>query len=184
MCAIIGQVNKFNAEWLEPHTEKALQRGVDFTICETNNAKLYHTRLATNDSKDIYPIDIEGRKFAMNGIVGGSRYEKLKEKYKNRTEYTIDSAFLLLEWIDNQDWEQFDNPNYVFSFWLLDGDDLYIGNKDYPLYVRHGMGGYLWFSSFKDKKLKENKNTILKYNIKTKKLKEIYKFKDIIYDRD
>lgn len=181
MCAIIGQLGLFDTNWIEPHIKSAMERGTDLTIEETEELRLYHTRLATNDSTDTYPIKIEGRKFAMNGIVSQSRYEELQELYKDRTDYTVDSAFLLLEWIDNGNWEQFDNPNYVFSFWLLDGDYLYIGNKDYPLFYKHG-GKVLWFSSFSDKMLQPNGNCVRQFNLKTKQLKQIYEFKDLIYD--
>jgi hypothetical protein len=180
MCAILGQVNRFDRRWVESHIKKSLERGTDLTIEEAANYRLYHTRLPTNPSNDTYPIAIEGRKFAMNGIVAQAHYEHLQEKYKGRTDYTVDSAFLLLEWIDNQNWEQFDNSNYVFSFWLLDGDSLYIGNKDYPLYFE-SQEGALWFSSFKDDRLAPNGMTVRQFNVKTGLIEQVYTFKDLIY---
>lgn len=182
MCAIYGEVNCADLEWLKDQEDKALLRGIDLSYIIYPNYSVYHTRLATNDSKDTYPIALDNCLFAMNGIIGEQRYDQLKEKYQGKVDkYSVDSAYFLREIIDTGDFENFDNDDYVFAFWLINGSSLYIGNKDYPLYIKDEEEG-IRFSSFDSEGFKPLGNRILEYSLHSNTYYEVYKYKNLIYN--
>lgn len=182
MCAIIGEIRCKNDEpWIQEHIQLALKRGKDLTNYRSNEVNLYHTRLATNDSQDTYPIIIDNAQFSMNGIIGEKKYKELVGLYGNDVgDYTVDSAFFLRLWLDKKDWTLFDTDNFVFAFWLIEGRKIYLGNKDYPLFIKHdGIG--IRFSSFKSEGFEPMGNRVFEYDLDTKEYKEQYEFKDLVY---
>lgn len=188
MCAIYGSVGQYPGRaWLQEQKTKALERGKDWTHIQSRASghkfDLYHTRLATNDSKDKYPINIDGSLFAMNGIVSAHVYHKMA-KDPIVTElygYTVDSAYVLKTWLDFQEWDQFDSTDFVFAFWLIHDGCLYLGNKDFPLYIDYSD---MKFSSFAGDGLAPLGNKVIKYDLRDKKLTQEYKFKELVYDQD
>lgn len=181
MCAIVGEVNiKEDAEWIDSQIDLALKRGKDLTHYATQEISLYHTRLATNNSPDTYPIILDNAIFAMNGIVGAKTYKELVAKYGKVNEYTVDSAFFLKLYLDNRDWKLFDTDNFVFAFWLIEGDKLFLGNKDFPLFILREKGG-LRFSSFKNEGFEPLGNKVIEYDLKTKEYIEHLTFEDLVY---
>lgn len=188
MCAIFGEIDtKHDSEWVAEQTEKAFKRGKDLVEYTTPKVRLYHTRLATNGSQDTYPIVLDGWNFAMNGIIGEKRYKDLQKSDLNVGNYTIDSAYLLREFIECVDkgisWDKFDNDDYVFAFWMIKDNKLIIGSKDFPLYVSITPDYANWrFSSFDHQDAMSNKNRITYIDLdKPTILKNVYYFKNLIY---
>lgn len=184
MCAIFGEVKvDHDAEWVKSQTEKALARGKDLICVESDDVKLYHTRLATNVSEDFYPIEIDGWEFAMNGIVGEKKYKELQSAMSGRTNYTVDSAFLMQLILDSEfkDWQRFDNDDYVFAFWMYKDKTLFLGAKDFPLSIEPFTDG-LRFSSFKSENAESTVfNAVVELNLTTDLVTVHYEFKNLIY---
>lgn len=194
MCAIFGEINSTHDEqWVTEQTEKAFKRGKDLVEYRTPKVRLYHTRLATNSSQDVYPIVLDGWNFAMNGIIGEKRYKELQKSSLDVGDYTVDSAYLLRSFINTFEtntsdlgknkWEEYDNDDYVFAFWMIKDNHLIIGSKDFPLYVSINSDYTHWrFSSFDHKDAMNNKNRITYINLdKPTILHNVYYFKNLIY---
>ncbi len=181
MCAIIGEVNcEHNSVWIDENIALALQRGKDLVQFSTDELNLYHTRLATNDSKDVYPIELDGTFFAMNGIVSAKMYKELQTFFEDEVEdYTVDSAYLLRLILDNYSWKLLDSDDFVFAFWLVDNRKLFLANKDFPLFIKQEGEG-LRFSSFKND-FEPLGNKVIEYDLDTKEYKELYQFTDLVY---
>lgn len=187
MCAIFGEINtKHDPEWVAEQTELASKRGKDLIEYNAPNVRLWHTRLATNDSQDTYPIQLDGWNFAMNGIVGEKKYKELQESKLDVGTYTVDSAYLLREFItcyeNDGDWRQFDNDDYVFAFWMVKDDKLIIGSKDFPLYMGTTKDSQWKFSSFSGDTVWKCNNIIMYINLNDSTvIHNKYYFENLIY---
>lgn len=182
MCAIYGIISGDNSDWLLSQRALALQRGKDLINYRKDKLDLYHTRLATNDSPDTYPIRLENSLFAMNGIVSASHYKELMKNtpIENMYGYTVDSAYFLRQFLDNEDWSQFDSDNYVFAFWLVNNNSVYIGNKDFPLYYEY-RDNHVRFSSFPIEEGQSVGNKVFRYNRENGEFTKEYEFKNLVY---
>lgn len=187
MCAIYGEINAFDKHWCAEQQKKALERGTDLTSYQHKNIRFFHTRLATNKSKDVYPIVIDGAQFAMNGIVSEKNYKNLKKKYKDKVSgYSVDSAYLLKQLLDtNLDFKTIDTNDYVAAFWLVRDDYIYVGNKDYPLYIQFFLDESLVprvkFSSFAFEGAVPCGNAVIKFDKHGTCVGRVYEFKNLIY---
>jgi len=178
MCVIYGDITN-DSSFLKEQAKKATTRGKDETITSFKDWKLVHWRTPTNQSKDTYPIKIDDSLFAMNGIIFDNFYNQLIQEYKDKNVdlgYSVDSAYMLKKLIDAQlDWSQFDNLNCTFAFWMVHDGELYLGNKDFPLYLGENK-----FSSFNFEDSKKAGNKVYKYQ--DGNWVELYSFTHLIYN--
>lgn len=182
MCAIFGEINIKNDKWVSEQKEQALKRGKDLTTYGSKNFRFYHTRLATNNSKDEYPIKLDDATFAMNGIVSAGYYDMLMQSIPTEKMYgyTVDSAYFLRLYLDKKDWKIFDSNDFVFAFWMLKDNKLYLGNKDFPLFYNK-WEDQIKFSSFKGNGMIPVDNKVIEFDINTGFMKELIQFEDLIY---
>lgn len=180
MCAISGCINKRrDSAWFELQKQKSLTRGKEFIELSVTGGYLTHARMATNNSTDSYPIELDGELFAMNGMVSEHRYHELQQQYPNLP-YTVDSAYLL-RLLQEQGFAALDSLDFVFAFWWVRSDTLVLANKDFPLFYEYN-GGALRFSSFVESNFVALGSRAIAYDLRDHTINELYKFKNFVYD--
>lgn len=181
MCVIYGTLFGESKEFTIKNHELALKRGKDPITIRRGGGNLWHYRIPTNQSTDVYPVVIDGQEIAMNGIVSQAQYKRLIEQYGDLG-YTLDTAYLLKE-VQTHGVEALDTLDYVFAFWLVDeaNNTITFANKDYPLYIKYT--DMFYFSSFPDEGFEPLGNRAIEVNIATGEITPLYKYKNLIYGK-
>ncbi len=179
MCVIYGTIFGEDKDFYNESHIKALTRGKNPINIERAGGRLFHYRIPTNQSSDMYPVVLDNDEIAINGIVSQQEYKRLVEKYGDLG-YTLDTAYLLKE-VQTNGFKAIDTLDYVFALWLVREEDnkIFLANKDYPLYIKYTDKFY--FSSFPDEGFEALGNRVIEINTKTGKVKELYKYKNLIY---
>lgn len=178
MCVIYGTIFGKDQKFYDEQHELALARGKDPISVDESDGKLFHYRIPTNQSTDKYPIELDGEKLSMNGIVSQAKYKELVEKYGDLG-YTLDTAYLMKE-LQAEGYEALDTADYVFAFWLIRENSIILANKDYPLYIDI-KDGIIYFSSFEFEGSDSLDNIVLEIQKESGITQCLYEYKNLIY---
>lgn len=188
MCSIYGTVGIADQKFYDEQHQQAIKRGKDPVFVDVGKGRLFHYRTPTNNSTDKYPVELDGYKIAMNGIVSQSKYQDLVKKYGD-INYTVDTAYLLREIADYrytingmpmlENFDAVDTLDYVFALWIITPKSVILANKDYPLHIKV-VNGNVYFSSFQFEGSQPVGNKAIQID-NDMNVKELYKYKNLIY---
>lgn len=188
MCSIYGTVGIVDQKFYDEQHQQAIKRGKDPVFVDLDKGRMFHYRTPTNNSTDKYPVELDGYKIAMNGIVSQAKYQDLVKKYGD-INYTVDTAYLLKELEDTHliidkvpslgDFQSVDTLDYVFAFWIITPNSVILANKDYPLHIKI-VNGNVYFSSFEFDGSQPVGNKAIEI-FSNMDIEELYKYKNLIY---
>lgn len=179
MCVIYGTLFGMDQEFYDRQHQLALKRGKEPVSIDEAEGRLFHYRIPTNQSLDKYPVELNGEKIAMNGIVSQRKYKELVANFGD-IGYTLDTAYLLAA-LQDEGFKTLDSLDYVFAFWLIREKSIILANKDYPLFVSEGE--MIYFSSFEFEGSRALENVVLEIERKSGLAEVLYEYKNLIYGK-